>query len=339
MEQTYPTPDSLPPPSALQSQLQRILQSQSERWDYAIFWSASRGVDGAFLSWGAGYFTPTTAKPESEWFFMASITRLFAATEDLVYRALATASNIWLVGHQQLSLCGSERAKEAALHGVRTLALVPTCNGVVELGSSDLIKENWSLIYMVANSFDPQIQSSSSGSSEKERTPEIDGSPRKDKVPVNHQAAERKRREKLNQRFYALRSVVPNVSKMDKASLLVDAVTYINHLKSTVASLEAKCVKIRNTASSAARTRGYKMEIEVKVLGAEALVRVQSDDVDHPCAGVMDVLRELELKVNRASSSAVGNVMYQEIVIRVSDGLCSEEAIKAAILGKLLPSL
>ncbi|XP_047963462.1 transcription factor MYC2-like [Salvia hispanica] len=338
MEHNYPTPDSLP----LQSQLQRILQSQSERWDYAIFWSASRGVDGVFLSWGAGYFTPTTTKPESEWFFMASITRLFAATEDLVYRALATASNIWLVGHQQLSLCGSERAKEAELHGVRTLALVPTCNGVVELGSSDLIKENWSLIYMVANSFDPQIQSASSGSSEKEQTPEIDRSPaaesRKAKVPVNHQAAERKRREKLNQRFYALRSVVPNVSKMDKASLLVDAVTYINHLKSSVASLEAKCVKIRNTAaSSAARSRAYKMEIEVKMLGAEALIRVQSDDVDHPCAGVMDVLRELGLKVNRASSSAVGNVMFQEIVIRVSDGLCSEEAIKAAILGKFLP--
>jgi hypothetical protein len=32
--------------------------------------------------------------------------------------------------------------------------------------------------------------------------------------PLNHVQAERQRREKLNQRFYALRSVVPNVSKV-----------------------------------------------------------------------------------------------------------------------------
>jgi transcription factor MYC2 len=36
--------------------------------------------------------------------------------------------------------------------------------------------------------------------------------------PLNHVQAERQRREKLNQRFYALRAVVPNVSKVRKKS-------------------------------------------------------------------------------------------------------------------------
>ncbi|XP_057784660.1 transcription factor MYC2-like [Salvia miltiorrhiza] len=368
-------------PSALHTQLQFILQSQTERWDYAIFWKSWRGVDGGgrpVLSWGSGYFhgdtvtVPTNTKPdpsESEWFYMASITRSFAAADDLVFRALATASNVWLVGPQQLNLCGSERAKEALLHGLTTLAFIPTPHGVVELGSSDLIKENWSLIKLVTNSFHPQIQDqnrvlskTSSGSPESSDSRDIppprteiqlvdgwrdsdDSSPprkkaRAEKIPRNHLVAERKRREMLNQRFYALRSVVPNVSKMDKASLLADAVTYINQLKSSLTALEAKCarfLKMYNVRStSAAKTsHAHKLEIEVKILGSEALIRVQSDDVDHPCARVMNVLRDLDLEVSRASSSAIGKIMFQEIVIRASDGLCSEEAVKTAIVGRL----
>ncbi|MCO5555180.1 hypothetical protein L7F22_008723 [Adiantum nelumboides] len=56
--------------------------------------------------------------------------------------------------------------------------------------------------------------------------------------PLNHVEAERMRRERLNQRYYGLRAVVPNVSKMDKASLLADAVTYIEDLKTKVRDLE-----------------------------------------------------------------------------------------------------
>ncbi|KAI3833769.1 hypothetical protein MKW92_017160 [Papaver armeniacum] len=65
---------------------------------------------------------------------------------------------------------------------------------------------------------------------------------------LSHMEAERQRREKLNQLFYELRSVVPNVSRMDKASLLSDTLSYINELKRKVDKLEVdQQAKIRKS--------------------------------------------------------------------------------------------
>jgi transcription factor MYC2 len=45
--------------------------------------------------------------------------------------------------------------------------------------------------------------------------------------PLNHVQAERQRREKLNQRFYALRAVVPNVSKVPTCNLSAPSCLYL----------------------------------------------------------------------------------------------------------------
>ncbi|KAG2693644.1 hypothetical protein I3760_08G105700 [Carya illinoinensis] len=60
-----------------------------------------------------------------------------------------------------------------------------------------------------------------------------------DELSANHVLAERRRREKLNERFIILRSLVPFVTKMDKASILGDTIEYLKQLRKKIHDLEA----------------------------------------------------------------------------------------------------
>lgn len=186
-------------------------------------------------------------------------------------------------------------------------------------------------------------------------------------VALNHVEAERQRREKLNHRFYALRAVVPNVSRMDKASLLADAVSYINELRSKVHDLESQLLskKVKSEAKAAAAaahaaaeastvdnqstttgsitwtdragrpTNNVPLEVEVKMVGEEAMIRVQSVNADSPSARLMNALRDMEIQLHHGSMSCVNDLMLQDVVVRVPHGLRTAEALKAALLTRL----
>ncbi|KAI3741414.1 hypothetical protein L1987_59086 [Smallanthus sonchifolius] len=255
---------------------------------------------------------------------------------------MASNSVVWLTGAHNLLSFDCDRAKEAHIHGLETLVYVPTSNGVVEMGSFQLIHQTDSGLAHQAQSLFGAGSSSSSSSSPPPATlltqpnkaegglvsfadkagglpeeenmnimdlgePMLDQQPKKfgkisrKSPPANHVEAERQRREKLNQRFYTLRSVVPNVSKMDKASLLADAVCYINELKEKVEELEAKLeaannhrklkkvkvemaeisvdkdkikpTKIYNKGNEN-KTIKMEVEVEVKMVGEGAMIRV-----------------------------------------------------------------
>ncbi|KAF2320915.1 hypothetical protein GH714_031835 [Hevea brasiliensis] len=309
-----------------------------------------------------------------------------------------------------------ERVKEASMHGIQTLTCVSTSCGVVELGSSDSIDKDWSLVQLCKSLFggdsaclvsrepshESQLQipntsfldigmfSASQKETSTEKHNEYDkkkdatgqgrsssDSARSDsdgnfvagssdrfkkkgrkqlngkELPLNHVEAERQRRERLNHRFYALRSVVPNVSKMDKASLLADAVTYIEELKAKVDELESKlqavskkCKSInvtdnQSTDSMIDHTRcssSYKvksMELDVKIVGSEAMIRFLSPDVNYPGARLMEVLKEVEFKVHHASMSSIKEMVLQDVVARVPDGLTNEDVVRSAILQRM----
>ncbi|CAK9169304.1 unnamed protein product [Ilex paraguariensis] len=354
---------------------------------------------------------------DPEWFYMVSMTRSFLAGDDILGQTFRSCSYLWLAGDYELQHYNSDRAKEAHLHGIKTLVCISTSFGVVELGSSDMINKDWELVQISKSLFDSrsnirmkhvdqapfpsrclnlyettvlQIQkedheeedkegnakrevaltgrsSSGSGNSDSERPFASDSlmnirlktrgrkSVSRQEMALSHVEAERQRREKLNRRFYTLRSVVPNVSRMDKASLLADAVTYINELKGKIEDLEAKLRKelqkprvgtmeiydAQSTSTTLEQTRSSSsygsttMELEVKILGSEAMIRLQCPDVNYPCARLMDVLRELEFQVHHASLSSVKQLVLQDVVVRVPNGITSEEALRGVLLRKL----
>ncbi|PSS26252.1 Transcription factor bHLH14 like [Actinidia chinensis var. chinensis] len=405
-------------PPSLQQKLRFILRSQPDWWTYAIFWGSSKQDDSGrhLLSWEDGHFQGakniapkphhTAAESDAdvtdaaEWFYVMSLTRSFSTGDGIPGKAFRSGSFVWLCGSNQLQFYNCERVKEAQFHGILTLVCVPTSIGVLELGSCDVIKENWYLVQQAKSLFGsdsdvtmPQIPKQPNPShtisfadfglvaglqeaaatniyvesehskleNQQSKTPKKRG--RKPGVgremAVNHVEAERQRREKLNHRFYALRAVVPNVSRMDKASLLSDAVSYIHELTSKVELLESqvherecnKKVKVElgdatdnhSTTTSVDQTRPNNNsfgviqppEVEVKIVGPDAMIRVQSENGNYPAARLMDALRDLGLLVHHASMSSVHDLMLQDVVIRAPGELTSEDGLKAALLKRL----
>lgn len=351
--------------NVLQQRLQIILQNRPEWWVYAIFWQATRDNSNSSVSlqWGGGYFHGTKAKAREEresieWFYTVSQTRSFSSGDGVIGCAFSSGVDVWLSGamnESQLEKCG--RVREAREHGIQTSVCVSIANGVVELGSTDTFKLDHSLLQMVKSVFDhlqPNViefdkgkhkanNGSSSDSSDAEAEAEVEATLEKNastmfrrggQFPVNHVEAERQRREKLNQKFYALRSVVPTVSKMDKASLLSDAVSYINELKAKINCLERG---LENRAESSKQETSEDVKtvaVDVKILGTEAIISVQSLNVNYPIARLMDAIRDLRLKILHATMSNVKEMMLQDVVVKAPHGM-NEEAIKNAITQRL----
>ncbi|XP_074268290.1 transcription factor MTB3-like [Silene latifolia] len=141
---------------------------------------------------------------------------------------------------------------------------------------------------------------------------------------MNHVVAERQRREKLNQRFYALRSVVPRISKMDKASLLGDAISYITEMQTKLKVLEAE-----------KETRKQLSIPDIDFQGREndALVNVSFPLDNHPVARVVRAIREQETIGSDAKVSVIGDEIVHTFTIKPKYG--GAENLKEKLLAAL----
>ncbi|KAM1056297.1 hypothetical protein ACFX13_030463 [Malus domestica] len=69
--------------------------------------------------------------------------------------------------------------------------------------------------------------------------------------------SERKRRGRMKEMLYALRSLVPNITKMDKASIVGDAVLYVQDLQMHAKKLNAEIASLEASLAGADEHMGY----------------------------------------------------------------------------------
>ena len=148
--------------------------------------------------------------------------------------------------------------------------------------------------------------------------------------PLNHVEAERQRREKLNQRFYALRAVVPNISKMDKASLLGDAISYITDLQMKIKVLETEKNMVNNKEPKLSLS-----DIDFQAREDDAVVRVSCPLDIHPVSGVVKTFREHQIAAQESSVSTSEGKVIHTFSIRTQGG----EAAAIQLKEKLEASL
>ncbi|XP_065875689.1 transcription factor bHLH25-like [Euphorbia lathyris] len=156
----------------------------------------------------------------------------------------------------------------------------------------------------------------------------------------DHILAERKRREKLSQRFIALSAIVPGLKKMDKASVLGDAIKYLKQLQERVQVLEEQTkkrsvesvilvkkshVSIDDDSSSSDENSAdggsdsVLPEIEARVSEKDILVRIHCDKQQGVIPKILNQIENLHLSIINTSVLPFGNSTLDITIIAQMD--------------------
>ncbi|XP_061336426.1 transcription factor bHLH25-like [Gastrolobium bilobum] len=152
--------------------------------------------------------------------------------------------------------------------------------------------------------------------------------------PQDHIIAERKRREKLSQRFIALSALVPGLQKTDKASVLGDAIKHLKHLQEKVRALEeeqnmkknvesvviVKKSQLSNDVEDPSSESGDPFEEEVPEIEARfcernVLIRVHCEKSKGVVEKTINEIEKLHLKVINSSTMTFGSYALDITII------------------------
>ncbi|KAJ0500076.1 putative transcription factor bHLH family [Helianthus annuus] len=189
-------------------------------------------------------------------------------------------------------------------------------------------------------------------------TTKVPATARNNTQAQDHVLAERKRREKMNQHFISLSALLPNLKKMDKASVLEDASNYIKELHDRVKELEGlqstkrkavqECVismkRSRFTNSDDEYSSSHETdslesttpsisspEIEVRISGSSVLVRVHCQKNIFSLVNTLNQMQKLGLSIISSSAMPFAKTTTLiTIVAQIEDDFCmtTKELVK-----------
>ncbi|GAU50840.1 hypothetical protein TSUD_232170 [Trifolium subterraneum] len=191
----------------------------------------------------------------------------------------------------------------------------------------------------------------------KEPKRNIQESKKTDSVTRNakdHIIAERKRREKISQQFIALSALIPDLKKMDKASVLGDAINHVKQLQEQVKVLEEKnqkkniesvvyvektksCSSDEDVSDNTSSNSEYGNcchlsrslpEVEARVSEKNVLIRIHCEKQKGVLMNIIQEIENLHLCVTSSSALQFGTTklditiiaeMYEEFNLSVQE--------------------
>uniref|UniRef100_A0A7N1A5S9 BHLH domain-containing protein n=1 Tax=Kalanchoe fedtschenkoi TaxID=63787 RepID=A0A7N1A5S9_KALFE len=163
--------------------------------------------------------------------------------------------------------------------------------------------------------------------------------------------AERKRRKKLNERLYKLRSLVPKISKLDRASILGDAIDFLKELQKQKKDLEDELQQQQSddeyhhedTNPFLGQTEDtmdqdqLEAQVEVsKIDGGDALfIKLLCENKPGSFVGVLEALDHLGLEVTNVNINTHETFVSNVLLVQGKEGSCvmvEADSVKDSLL-------
>ncbi|KAI3885432.1 hypothetical protein MKX03_036324 [Papaver bracteatum] len=163
-------------------------------------------------------------------------------------------------------------------------------------------------------------------------------------VSTKNIVSERNRRKKLNDRLHALRTVVPKISKLDKASIIKDATEYIQELheqeralqteitelefgklkkskRMNLSKTEKKIIDHTHEDSSGSQSSSFdSLELRISSVSEKTMaIALTCDKKSDTMVRLCEVLGSLKLKIITAHIFAVSGRLWKTVYVEVDE--------------------